>query len=332
MRNKFNKRLKTSRIAKFISSLGNRFDPFDRSLTLDMFLKDIRSGMMPIGGKSDQRPDFAVEIQGNSDHKDRAIAILEGPPNISGNYNSDSLEELLTGVVDIFAGTLLEYGRSVHKIAKIKKDDRTYRLHNFLCQRFLNAFWRYIQIIPKEDRNLAYKGYPMLPGFWNAVYVIIPKKDIFTIAMPKELGGYRGYRVMRKKLLRFPNAILPFSMDEMSSSEWQTSVDFQSYVRERACLVAKATTRWGWNQRNSNLEHWSEFYSFYKILTLKWAQAYLREHIVNELNQLFRRLDIEAEIVVKGLPTAQEILKIRRQMCTGKISFLDAFKACDITI
>lgn len=328
MKNKFHKWLKIPRIAKPFSSLG---DQYDRSLILGMFREDVRLGIMPIGGESNRVPDFTVEIQGNSDHKNRAIAILEGPPNIFGNYRSDSLEKLLVDVVDILVGTLLEYGRSVHKIAEIRGDGETYRLHNFLCQHFFHAFGRYIQIIPKDDRNLAYKGYPILPGLWNKVYVIIPKRDVWTIAMPKKLGGYRGYRSMIRNLTRFPDVAPRFFMDQLSKQEWSMNFDPQLHKSERAFFVANATKQWGWNQRDYDLEHWNEFYSCYRTLTLQWAQACLREHIVKELNQLFQRLHIEAEIVVKGLPTAWEILKIRQQMRDGKISFSDASDACSVS-
>lgn len=325
MRNKFNKRFKIPHIGKLLSSLGNQYD---RSLSLGMFREDVRLGIMPIGRESDRVPDFTVEIQGNSNHKNRAIVILEGPPNVYGNYRWDSLEELLTDVVDILVGTLLEYGRSVHKIAKIKENGETYRLHNFLCQHFLRGFGGYIQIIPKEDRNFAYKDYLILPCLWNKVLVIIPKKDIWAIAMPKELGGYRGYRAMIKNLARFPDVAPPFFMDQLSEQEWDTNFDPQLHERERAFFVAKTTKRWGWEQRDYNSENWNEFYGMYRSVTLKWAQAYLREHIVKELNQLFQRLQIDAEIVVRGLPTAWEILKIRQQMCEGKISFIKAFEKC----
>ena len=325
MRNKFDKWLKIPCIFKSLSSLR---EEVDRNLNLSMFLEDVRLSIMPISEESDRASDFAVEVQGNSDDKNSAVAILEGPPNIYGDYRWDSLEELLSDVVEMLVGTLLEYGRSVHKIAKIKENSGTHRLHNFLCQHFLSGFGKYIQIIPKEDRDLAYEGYPILPGLWNKVYVIIPKKDIWAIEMPKKLGGYRGYRAMLRNLARFPDVAPPFLMDQLSNQEWPTSFDPQLHERERAFFVAKATKRWGWDQRDSNLENWSEFYGFYRTLTLKWAQACLREHIVKELNQLFRRLDIEAEIVVKGLPTAWEILKIRQQMCEGKISFIDAFEKC----
>ena len=146
--------------------------------------------------------------------------------------------------------------------------------------------------------------------------------------MPKALGGYREYCRMLRNLARFPDVAPSFFMDQLSRQEWPANFDPQLHEREKAFFVAKATTRWGWNQRDSNLENWNEFYDSYRTLTLKWAQACLREHIIKELNQLFLRLQIDAEIVVKGLPTAWEILRIRQQMCEGKISFIKAFEKC----
>ena len=276
----------------------------EHNMDVSMFLREIQLGIMPIGSNSTWAPDFAVEIQGDSKHKARVIAILEGPPNIYGNYSWDNLEKLLGDVVEMLIGNLMYYGRSVHKIARIKENGKTYRLHNFLCQHFFRAFGRYIQIIPKEDRDSAYKGYPILPGLWNKAYVIIPKKDVWTIAMPKALGGYRGYRAMLKRLA------------------WHSNIEDAEF------FVAKITKQWGWI--NDGQDNCNEFYYVYRILRLKWAQACLREYIVKELNQLFQRLDIEAEIVVKGLPTAWEILKIRERMCNRKISFTDALDACSV--
>ena len=56
----------------------------------------------------------------------------------------------------------------------------------------------------------------------------------------------------------------------------------------------------------------------------------MREHIAKELNRLFQRLNIEAKIVMEGLPTARKILDIRKQMREGEISLSDAFDACSV--
>ena len=133
---------------------------------------------------------------------------------------------------------------------------------------------------------------------------------------------------MIRNLARFPDVAPPFFIDQLSTQELSTNFDPQLHKRERAFFVAKVTKRWGWNQRDYDLENWNEFYGIYRTLTLEWAQACLREHIVKELNRLFQRLQIDAEIVVRGLPTAWEILRIRQQMSEGKISFSDALDAC----
>ena len=133
---------------------------------------------------------------------------------------------------------------------------------------------------------------------------IIGEKDTWIITIPKVLGGYRGHRAILKKLAQFP------SLED---------TDFS---------VARITKQWGWNRRHDSRENCTEFYDAYRILTLKLAQAHLRTHTFIELNQLFQRLQIEAEIVVRGLPTTWEILKIRQQMCDGKISFANALHAC----
>ncbi|MDE0425298.1 MAG: hypothetical protein OXN25_10545 [Candidatus Poribacteria bacterium] len=316
MRHKSHKRLKTPRVAKSFSKLR---EEVNHNLNLSMFLEDARFGIMPIGGESDYAPNFAVEIHGRNSDEPRVLAILESltrsyQPNW---YSQRPIKKLLSDVAEVIASELVWEGRSVRKIFWDEKDGGVYRLHNFAYQWLFRAFGRYIRILPQTYRHPDDK-----------IYDTISDKDTWDIVMPKKLGGYRRHRAMLKKLLRFPDIIPSFLKYTVSVHEWPTNFNAKHYAQETKLFIARATERWGWNQRDSNLENWSEFYSFYRTLTLNWAQAHLREHIVKELNQLFRRLDIEAEIVVKGLPTASEILRIRKQMCEGKISFMEAFKKC----
>lgn len=316
MRHNSYKRLKTPRVAKSFSKLR---EEVNHNLNLSMFLEDARFGIMPIGGESDYVPNFAVEIQGNPNTKPHVLAILELIPRRYGHnrYSRSTLEKLLSNVVEAIALELVWEGRSVRKIFCDKKNNGVYRLHRFDYQWLFRVFGRYIRILPQTHWHPDDK-----------IYDVITEKGIWDIVMPKKLGGYQGHRAMLKKLIRFPYLVPSFLIEKINPHEWPKYFNTQHYVRETKLFVAKATERWGWDQRDSNLENWDEFYSFYRTLTLRWAQACLREHIVKELNQLFRRLDIEAEIVVRGLPTAWEIMKIRQQMCEGKISFIEAFKKC----
>lgn len=316
MRNKFNKRLKMPRIAK---SLSNLTEKVNCNPNLSMFLEDIQLGIMPIGGESDWAPDFAVDIQVGPNDEPRVLEILESLPRRYqyGGYSWRNLEELLSDAVEKFALELVWAGCSVHKIFWDEKGEGVYRLQNFTYEWLFRAFGKCIWIIPKAVRHL-----------YDKAYSVVPMKDIWDIVMPKELGGYRDYRGMLRNLARFPDVAPSFFVDQLSRQEWPANFDPQLHEPERALFVAKTTERWGWNQRDSNLENWNGFYDSYRILTLKWAQACLREHIIKELNQLLLRLQIDAEIVVKGLPTAWEILRIRKQMCEGKISLIKAFEKC----
>ena len=69
----------------------------------------------------------------------------------------------------------------------------------------------------------------------------------------------------------------------------------------------------------------TEFFTIYKGITFRWAQAVLREHIISEINKLLSRLQIDAKIIVSGIPSSDDILLIRKQLLEGKINFQEAY-------
>ena len=316
MRHKSHKRLKTPRVAKSFSKLR---EEVNHNLNLDMFLKDIRLSIMPIGGESDHAPNFSVGIHGRNSDESRVITILESlTRRYQQNwYSQPPLEELLSDAVEAIALELVWEGRSVHKIFWDEENNGVYRLHEFAYQWLFRVCGRYIRILPQTHWHPDDK-----------IYDVITEKDIWDIVMPKKLGGYQGHRAMLKKLIRFTDLAPSFLIHKVNPYEWPKYFNTKHYAQETKVFVARATERWGWNQRDYNSENWNEFYGMYRSITLKWAQACMREHIIEELNQLFLRLQIDAELVVKGLPTAPEILKIRQQMCEGKIPFIEAFEKC----
>ena len=314
MRHEPYEELKTPRVAKHFPSLT---EDDNISTNIYMFVEDVQLAIMPIGGESRLSPNFTVEIQANPDHKTLAVTLL-GSLN-RDEYAMHSLEKLLSTSVEEIARELSWNGCSVYEIVRDEDNDGGYLLHYFTPRRLLRVFGRYIQIVPKADRSL-----------WKKAYFIIPKTDVWEIAMPKELGGCRGFRAMIKNLSRFQHLTPSFLINNLSRQEWPAHYDSQRYVRETEFFEAKITTQWGWDRRDRSLRNWTEFYFSYRNLQFKWAQAVVREHIVNELNRLFQRLHIEAKIIMKGLPTASEILEIRQHMCEGDISFMEAYDACSV--
>ena len=313
MRNEFHERLKKPRVARHLRSLN---EETATNPNIYMFVEDVHIAVMPIGGRFRQTTNYSVEIQGNPNDEPRAIAILQS---LSQYDRLSDLGDLLSDSVNKIAHYLAGSGRSVYEIIRGEESDQAWQLYSFTEKRLFRVFGNYIQLIPRADQKL-----------WGKSRFNIPAKDIWHIVMPKTLGGYRGYRKILKKLRKFPRLGPSFLTNETDNTEWTTYFSTELYHKEEELFVAKTTARLGWPMRNSGLRIWTEFYAMYRILTLKWAQACIREHIIDELNQLFLRLDLEAKILVEGLPTAQQILRIRQQMCEGKISMGNASDACSV--
>ena len=315
MRNESREILKRPRAVGHFPSLSNLGDINPNT---SMFIEDIHIVVMPLSGRFRQTTDFSVELQGNPDDEPRAIAILQSLTRGAAHGRPD-LRDLLSDSVNEIARYLAWQGRAIYEIIRGEESDEVWRLYSFTDKRLFCVFRNYIQIIPKADQRI-----------WGKTHVVIPEKDIWNIEMPKVLGGYRGYRKILKRLRKFSRLAPSFLTDEMDNQEWTTYFRTELYRTEINLFVAKTTARLGWPMRNSGLRIWTEFYAMYRFVTLDWAKACMREHIINELNQLFRRLHIDVGIVVRGLPTAREILKTRQQMCEGEISFKDASDACSV--
>ena len=73
-------------------------------------------------------------------------------------------------------------------------------------------------------------------------------------------------------------------------------------------------------------ENKTEFYTFYQDLKFYWAKTVLREHIVKELNCLFKKLDIKSEINITGIPTSKEILNFKNEFRRGEKNYDDFLK------
>jgi hypothetical protein len=118
-----------------------------------------------------------------------------------------------------------------------------------------------------------------------------------------------------------------FYEDDLKRRHLPKEFVFGDYRRAHQIQLYRATRDWGWGGRDWSLNYVTEYYQFYRHLTFKWAQAVLREHIVKEFNSLFRRLGIAARIVVEGLSSPRDILKVREQMQAGGLDFAGATKA-----
>ena len=103
-------------------------------------------------------------------------------------------------------------------------------------------------------------------------------------------------------------------------------VRFGDYRRAYQVAIFRVSRNWGWAGRDWSLDHVTEYYQFHRHLTFKWAQSVLRQHVIKELNSLFLRLGISARIVIGGLSSSSDILRVD-EMKEGSLDFSAATKA-----
>ena len=148
--------------------------------------------------------------------------------------------------------------------------------------------------------------------------------------MPPSLGGFAHYRKTLRLLRRGDRGIPRFWRNDLERGTISQSFDFSEYRKETEILEASATSAWA--RRDYSTRNWTEFGLSYRMVTFRWAQATLREHIISNINRLFRQLSIKCELGVSGLPSAADILKLRKEMTEGHISFAKAIDGCSTNL
>lgn len=276
----------------------------DLNPNVHMFIEDVHLAVMPIGGRTEKHKEFAITLNGEKEDCDRARNLVGG----IGTYDGHDLALMVCDAVNEMARHLAWEGCAVYEI--IPDDGGATRLHGFTSKRLVRLSGWFLQVIPRGDWEL-----------WKKKWAIIPVSRIWYLEIPSALGGRKGYTRTLKRLRRFDQLGPVFWRQDLEHGEQSKNFDFQEYVKNSEIYFRRVTKGWGWNRRDWSQERSTEFFSFYKMITFRWAQAVLREHIVSELNRLFSRLGFACQLKVIGLPTADDILKTKSELLDGKISF-----------
>ena len=290
-------------------SVASHFPSLSKGYDIDpdvhMFTEDIHLSIMPIGGRTEKRQGFAVEFRGEEPDCEKAKEIIGE----LGEFDRYDNAAMVCDAIDNIAKHLAWEGQAVYEI--IKDNEQIY-IHSFTSKNLFNLFLWFLQIIPPGDW-----------GLWKRKYTLVSRKKIWKVNIPHELGGVSGYNRVIKRLRKYNHLGPKFYRQDLEHGLSTKNYDFIKYVRSSEIYFNSVTHKWGWNRRDWSQEKCTEFYSFYKMLSFRYAQAVLREHIINEINQLLNRLSLKCKLVVNGLPAANEILQMRNSMQKGDLSFTE---------
>jgi len=276
----------------------------DMNQNIHMFMQDVPLGVIPIGGRTENHKDFAVSLVGSAEDQEKAQQLIGE----IGRYDRHDVAGMVCDAIDEIVRHLAWEGCAVYEL--IHGEDGSQHIWGFTSKRLWKLPWFFLQAIPRGDWDL-----------WNKKVVVIPVSRVWYLEMPSDLGGRKGYSSVLKRLRRFEHLGPEFWRRGLEHGAQSRDFDFQRYVRNSEIYYGQVTKTWGWNRRDWSQERCTEFFTFYKMIRFKKAQAMLREHVVAELNGLFARLGIKCELQVMGLPTPEAIQQTERELSEGRITF-----------
>lgn len=290
--------------------LAYHFPSLSRShkgIETHMFTDDVRNGVMPYRN-SESSDGYSVSFEENPG----VTNVLTALSHYGGSFYSK--EDLLRHAVDEIALRLAWYGRAVYQICYIE-DSKEIDLKPCTLDRLYILLGFYIHHVPIGDRE-AFKS----------TFIVVSKRNVWELEMPAALGGAVQYRKILRGLKRYKGTLPLFMEEDLEAQRPNPHFNLSDYILRKEVNEARLTASWGWNRRDSSLKHETEFFHFYRTITFHWAQAVLRDHIINELNDLLKRLQIPSMITIQGVPTPDTILETRKKMLDGEVSFEQAYK------
>jgi len=276
-----------------------------------MFTEDICLGIMPIGGRSEERKNFDIRLVGETVEQDRATNCCASLAHYGHQHQPSAL---VSDAVETVASSLGYNGVCHYEILNDRNDPACPYLHYFTPKKLIRLPGWYFQFTPRKDYRWVKKRFSA-----------IRSSAVWRIALPSALGGTRAHRRLLW-MLKKTNPLCPaFAKENINLIQSTPGYDVIAYARSTKLLVNKLTKRWGWNRRDLVSENATEFYGIFKYVSFEWAKALLREHIIQEINSLLRDLGINCFINVVGLPGSQDILKARQGLLDGSVSFDQVF-------
>lgn len=279
----------------------------DVGVNAHMFVEDVVLGILPLYLRDTNPSQFKAVLRGEPSDIETAQRILRSLSD--GNYSD--LRELIISAVPRIAYPLVEEGNCFFEIVNVGKDIELASIPNDGLFRIPGYF---VQVIPREDRALYGKRY------------LTAKSDkVWHISMPTDLGGPAKHKRLMRFLRRGSTMAPSFYLQDLDKGMQQSPFDFQAYRRWADSSVYAKTRSWGWNMRRFGTEDFTEVLWLHRRLRFKRAHAWLRRHIISELNSLFDRIGLTARISVVGLMESYDITLKMESLLSGTESLEEIY-------
>lgn len=252
-----------------------------------MFIEDMSISIAPLCLSDIKNLNFSYEVIGNDEQL--ALIYLKEISRDSYNYGTT---KICCRLINELARNLLYFGE-IH--FQLSKKDGNSILTPVSNQNLFNVPFLYFQIIPKEDLK-HYKS----RSLWAK------KKDVFKFSLFENKISILAYRLMLKALNLSTEIFPRFYMDNVMENPYR--FDHKLFSKWKALFISIISYKFSWPQRSLSNEFITEYYLIQRHLKHEACKADIRLKIINQLNELFLFLKLDAKIIEKGLPTPKEIL------------------------
>ncbi|MCM3575603.1 hypothetical protein M3172_20635 [Mesobacillus subterraneus] len=296
------KEILLSKAIHFLSpSSGIKHD----NLNVHMFTEDMLSHILPIGGKSSKHPDFKIDLEGNQEDIDRFIMLS----NIETRYSMNRVTEGVCNFVESIASMLSYQGRAYYRI---EGEDKKYKIRPYTSERLLRIY--------PTHYYLRLNAINSPRDNWIN---LIHQTTIWKIEIPSILGGPSNFKKTLLRLQRYDLISNQVWLEQLSSNKNRLNFNLSEYSKNHDIYLQRNTRKWGWDKRDTSANNKTEFFLVYQQVEMALAKAFLREHILKEINQLFIRLNWDCKVIISGIPSSSELIELKEELRKGSLSFED---------
>ena len=258
---------------------------YEHSFYKHMFIEDISHRILPYSLRDD---DFEGIINCSEDDLPYIKKVLNCFSDYSENHD---ISRIVTDAIRGLARDISWSGKAIYEIYGEQNEIRFIPLKS---DSFIDMKFFELQLPPKK----ANKKLPLK---------FIKKKYLWKISIPKELQRMYIYKNILSSIDKFDSSMPKVFKDRLYNGDTgYGNFDLDKYKEKQFLYVNDLTREWGWNQRSMGTDMTTEFFKNFKQIKFDASCTILREHIINELNKLFIKLNKKASIEIKGIPSSKD--------------------------
>ncbi len=284
-------------------------DDLRYSSQVHILREELHLGILPIGGRGRNHGDFAIELVGSENDKAERVLL-----SIEGIYRSSTCE-FICDIVNNMAQNLTYFGSIRYEIVEQKKG---FTLHYIPQSSFYDLGILGVQIVPKKQRE-----------HMNKQFIFRSKKYIWDLSFPDAICSKTRYINILDKLSKYTE-LMPRKIPHDKIFEADLGFDGAGFNKQTKKYIYKTLNDIGGAQRETNLTHVNEYYLINRMIRMNLSKVLLREHIINKINFLFSKLNIDSKIVIKGLPASDEIRNALSDLEAGTLGLNEALKQTNV--